>query len=132
MAIQQMTRATVKMLRDEVEQELAELATGHGVAVTVGSARFTGTSVTFQVEIAVKGDNGLARTREAEEFKLYAETFGLKPEWLGQSFKDVRGVYKIKGLNTRAPKYPVLAENIATGTMYKFPTDTVRRHFGAA
>lgn len=43
----------------------------------------------------------------------------------GQTFVYNRETYKIIDLYPRAPKYPIVAENVRTGMQYRFPADIV-------
>ena len=55
------------------------------------------------------------------------QSYDLKPEWLDQSFTGSDGErHRITGLNTRAPKRPIMTESRGSG--YKWPADAVARY----
>jgi hypothetical protein len=78
------------------------------------------------VEAAVIADGGTAETRERTAFKLQADFFTLKPEWLDKTFSFGGDDYTIIGLNTKAYKAPVLATQASNGKTYKFKADHVK------
>lgn len=50
-------------------------------------------------------------------FTNYAEQFGLKPEWLGKTFKDDKGQkFTVVGLNINSKRFPVVTKE---GTSFK-------------
>lgn len=60
------------------------------------------------------------------EFETKAFMCGLKGKVsYGQTFEYNRDTYKIIDLNTRAPKFPIVAENIKNGKQYRFPADVL-------
>lgn len=118
-------RQSLVVLRAEIEAALAALAVKHKLQIEVGGASFLpGKSVTFKLECAKIGDNGIALTKEAETFKLYATTYGLKPEDLGREFVMNRQKMKIVGCLPRS-RCSILCET-AEGKQYKVGHDTVK------
>lgn len=69
-----------------------------------------------------------AMTKERQDFESYAGSYGLDPDDFGAEFTTFRGdTYRIIGLNTRARKYPIVAEKVGNGGgRYKFPAEQVK------
>jgi hypothetical protein len=123
-------RDSLKVLREDLENALKQVAEKHGIQATVGSASFTANNIVWKIELAVKDESGNAIDRHAEAFKVLATSYGLKPEDLGREFV-VSGVkYQLKGINTRSRKFPVVADCITDGKSYAFPVVAVKSAFG--
>ena len=117
-------RSNLKDLREDMVAALQAVALKHGVQFTPKGCSFSTTAATFRIEAAVINDGGVAETKERQDFSRYASIYGLKPEWLDQSFRHGSDTYTIIGLATRKSKAPVLARNQAFRT-YGFPTNVV-------
>lgn len=118
-------RATVKDLREQIQQVIDSNLKVEGLSIHVGNATFTPNNVVFKVECSTTKD-GVVMDKDADNFKRCAFLFGLKEEWFGQTFKYGEKTFKIVGLRAkRGTKYPVIAENEA-GKRFKFPADFVK------
>lgn len=71
-------------------------------------------------EAAIKAAEARKAAKAERDFKRWAETYGLKPEWFGQTFTSRGTDYRIVGINTRAPKFPVQVERVHDGRSFKF------------
>jgi len=113
------------MLRKELEVLLQNLAKKHGIQAKTSSGRYSPTTFTLKVDFTVK-ENGKAITIEARAFtKLcHNHNYGLKPEDLYSKFELNGEIFTIMGLNTRAPKMPILADR-DDGEHFKFSASTV-------
>ena len=69
MTIEKMDRAAASALRAEIEEAAQAIARRHGLEALVKKCSFDGaTTVHFGIEMATIGENGVARTHEAEDF----------------------------------------------------------------
>ena len=120
-----MDRAKVKMLRKAMEEALAPLEESFKVKLLMDNCNFTESYCNFKVGFADVAEDGEVQSKEVKEFKMFAATYGLEPTDLYRTF-TVRGTeYKITGLSTRKPKYPLLADRVRDGAKFKFPVDQV-------
>jgi hypothetical protein len=118
-------RKNLQALRTDIDAALKAVGDKHGISLKLGRGTFSAETATFKLELGTVSDTGVVVTKEAQDFKTYALMFGLKPEHLGQSFKDFDGhSYKVVGLKVRSPKFPVLVER-ADGARFKFPEKRV-------
>jgi len=115
------TRERVRKLRDKIDGKLKGL---DGLHVIVGSARYSETSVTFKVELAVVDESGEVQDRTAQAFRRYASCYGLDPDLLGKKVRIRNKAFTVTGLNTRAKKYPVQAKD-ERGQAYKLALEDV-------
>lgn len=123
-------RAFLRTFTSEAEAALTEIADKFGVKISYKSGSFArdGSNATIKFEIvAPDAKTGGFVSREAQDFKRFATQYGFKPEDLGSTFKVRREEFRITGLKTRRPKFPISAERVKDGKKFKFPADAVRR-----
>jgi hypothetical protein len=123
----QITRSNLKILQGEIEETLTALGEKLGVKFTPGNAKFSPTSATFKLEVAIINPDGTAETKVRTDFKRYATVCGMKPEWLDQQITSQGKPYKILGLMPNSHKYPVLVECLRSGRNFKLMADSVIR-----
>ena len=120
MKITAIDRKALQYLRGVIDSALDELSNeqGWGIKLQLGNGSYSGSNGHFKLNISAIDESGTVVTEEAEDFKRYAELYGLKPEWLGESFtySSVRQggtpeTYKIIGLKARARKRQILTED---------------------
>lgn len=121
-----LTPAILKVLRHELTDAMQDVASKHGIAVNIGTARYTSTSATFKLEVRTCGtdsDGGLSV--DAADFKRFCAMFGMTPDMLGKQFRSWDGkLYTIVTVKPNNRKYPVIATN-ANGKRFKFPVAQV-------
>ena len=126
--MENLSRAGLKVLREEINAALEDVAKKHNISIEAGSASFSPNNGSFKLEIATLGKGGVAVTPEVEALKHYKGILGLKFGF-GDTFTSRGDSYKVTGLKPRSSKYPVIAENVVTGQSYKFPVETVNSKF---
>lgn len=125
----QLNRIGTEVLSDSILEAAQTIARENGLTVRLGRGTFdrSGGFATVKLEFAAISDDGTPTTPEADAFRRFAVMFDLQPEWLGETFSLWDGkTYRIVGLNTRAPKMPVICER--EGKRYKFPALSVASH----
>lgn len=120
-----LTRNEVKNLRTELQHHLDAISEQVGYKLTLGNASF-GATVNFKLEAAPINENGEATSGKAEAFKLYAPMFGLKPEHLNAEFTSRGDKFKVVGFAPKSRKFPVLAERLCDGKVFKFPVESIK------
>ena len=133
MKITAIDRKALQYLRGVIDSALDELSNeqGWGIKLQLGNGSYSGSNGHFKLNISAIDESGTVVTEEAEDFKRYAELYGLKPEWLGESFtySSVRQgstleTYKIIGLKARARKRQILTED-GNGKRVVWPANNV-------
>ena len=133
MKIKAIDRKALQYLRGVIDSALDELSNeqGWGIKLQLGNGSYSGSNGHFKLNISAIDESGTVVTEEAEDFKRYAELYGLKPEWLGESFtysSVKRGsspeTYKIVGLKARARKRQILTED-GNGKRVVWPANNV-------
>lgn len=120
----QITKELLREMRDDIDRALEEIGRQYGVVFKAGNARFTSSVATFKLEAATIDAEGSVVTKEADDFKMMAVMYGLKPEDLGREFWIGSRKYKLVGLKRSARAYPILAER--DGQRFKLPAEAVR------
>lgn len=125
-------RQALQLLRTRINAALAGLGTELDVTFDAANCSFDplGNTCTYKLNVAVKRADGTVVTKEAEDFKRFAALEGLQPSDLGRRFASNGGQFEVCGYAPRSYKRPILAKDVRTGRIFKFTSDTVRRHFG--
>jgi hypothetical protein len=123
----QMTPSTLKQLEAELEQHFPEIEKTYGVKLSFGRGTYTPNNAKISLEIASIGEAGEVLSQEAEDFKLFAPSLGLKRDDLNRRFSTSHGTYTLRGYRRRASKNVILAEKVKTGKMFVLPLETVQR-----
>ena len=119
MAIKQFDRKNLKALRQDMNDVLKAVELRYGIKINVGNASFSDNEVTFKTKCNTIGEGGKAQTKEANQWKLYAELNGVGQFSVGDRITIQGQVFSIEGWNTRAKKSPVMIKDITTGKSYK-------------
>ena len=125
MAIKQFDRKNLKALRQDMNAALKAIEAQYGIQINVGNASFSDNEVTFKTKCNTLGEGGKAQTKEANQWKLYAELNGVGQFSVGDRITIQGQVFSIEGWNTRAKKSPVMIKEVATGKSYKCPKNVL-------
>lgn len=129
----EITRKTAQKIREVCVEYLSEFAEEMNMQIMPASARFSPTSVTVTLEFArIDEETGQPQDKKAVAFSTSAFLYGLDPDWLGKCFISNGKEFRIVGLNTRAPKYPVNCVRTSDGKTYKFKEETVEKRMTEA
>lgn len=96
-------RRTTEALGDDLVAELQEFAASRGITVKMAGGSFGGASATLKLEFGIEGVDRLA-----DDFRKYAETFGLQPTDLGRKFTIGSRQFTITGLDIKRRARPVV------------------------
>jgi hypothetical protein len=123
--IKEFDKNNLTTLRNDFDTAMRQLAAKHGVRIRLKTLRYDTLKANGTVEFIAVGDANTATDPQAAqlaiykaEFAKYAASFGLKPEQHGSIIKSGRDTYKLVGLKPKAPKRPILAQNVADGRIY--------------
>jgi hypothetical protein len=127
-------RVTVRKITEECGEALEAIAAKYGLKLDRKHCSFRGDEmpIAYRLLTVTTDTNGNALDASGKEFQKYAAMFGLTPTDLGREFKNGGQTFRITGLKSRSPKFPVLAENVRTGKTFKFPVEAVQRALKAA
>lgn len=121
------TKNNLTQLRHEIEARLKDLEAPF--EIKVGGIKYGENDATVKLTALHRADSGEVFNPDEAAFKSLAKLYDFEPEDFGKKF-TVRGTtYKITGLASRRPKYPISALG-PQGGRYKFPADVVLRALG--
>jgi hypothetical protein len=130
--IKEFDKNNLTTLRNDFDAAMRQLAAKHGVRIRLKTLRYDTLKANGTVEFIAVGDANTATDPQAAqlaiykaEFAKYAASFGLKPEQHGSIIKSGRDTYKLVGLKPKAPKRPILAQNVADGRIYILTEDSI-------
>lgn len=120
-----LTKEMLQKIRPDFEDAMKQLEEKYGVRISLGKLTYDSNSAGGKLTILDIGDGGDVFSKERDDFIKHAIIYGLKSEWIDGKFKHNGKSFEISGLKTRNSKLPVLAKNVKTGKVYKFPTDLI-------
>jgi len=121
-----MDRKALRAFNADALKALEGIAAEHGMSLRPGTHRFTNANATLKFELSDITTTGEVLTPEAQAFKLHASRYGLSPDDLYGTFISRGTQFRITGLKTRRPKFPISAQNVATGRLHKFTENALR------
>ena len=128
MAIKSFDRAACREVSDKVLEAIKPVAAQLGLAVKKAPGNFSPENFIMKLEFSVIGEEGVAITRERQDYENQCFRFGLKKEWLDKVFSTSDGRnFQITGLRPRGRRYPVIAKDVVTNKSFKFNPRTVIR-----
>ena len=122
-----MEKSKIESIIKEIEEAAKKIGESHGLEIrTAGGYHYTTNNFRFQIEAAVVNDEGVAETREVEDFKHLAFRFGFQPDDLHKELIIQGRTFRIVGLKPRNFKYPIICEELGTLKQYKLGADQVK------
>lgn len=113
------TRESLRQLRTEIEAALVGIGMQHDLTIEVGNANYSDGYASFKLKISEIRD-GVACSKEVNDFRSVATAISLKPTDLGVLFEFEGMTFKLTGFNSRSRLYPMLVEN-DLGVKYSLP-----------
>lgn len=108
---------TFKAKRPALERDLKEVFARHGMSMGIMNGRIGTTESEIKIKVSDAGVNPAV-----ERWNRTAEVYGLKKEWLGQTFRYGHERYRIEGLLDRARSDKIVSVTcLANGKPYVFP-----------
>ena len=127
MQVTNFDKPTIKAIRLAMDSALAQVEKDYGIKISTGNARFSGNEVTFKVIANTVTSNGVANTKEADNWELYKNTIGLGWLNVGDQIMLQGKYFTLKGYNTRARKSPINIEDMQ-GRGYKCSVEMVKMY----
>ena len=127
MQVTNFDKPTIKAIRLAMDSALAQVEKDYGIKISTGNARFSGNEVTFKVKANTVTSDGVANTKEADNWELYKNTIGLGWLNVGDQIMLQGKYFTLKGYNTRARKSPIQIEDMQ-GRGYKCSVEMVKMY----
>ena len=101
-------KPSCRLLGEEAQNLLVELAAKHGLTASYGGGQFDETSFTMRMKFSLSSDNPNAEAAERELFNRYCHFFGLKPEHYGTFVPTVKyGPVQLIGFNLGRSRFKI-------------------------
>ena len=103
------------------------IAKAHGLTIVDGGLLEMNLWVgfAFGVKVGIPLPDGTVFDPEKAKFELPARNYGLSPDDFGQEFSTGRETFRIVGIETRRPKYPINVERQPDRQGFKFTAENV-------
>lgn len=121
-----MDRKALRSFNADAIKALEGIAAEHGMSIRPGRHSFNEANATLKFDLSDITSSGEVLTPEAQAFKLNAALYGLSPDDLYGTFTFRGEQFRLTGLKTRRPKFPISAEKVSTGRPHKFTEDSLR------
>ncbi len=128
--IKKFDKPALRRFKDDFEKSVSAFAKKSGVVIKLGAARFNDSSVTYKLEviIASDGDMSAEEAMGRKSLDLEGVFFGLTGKDYGRTWKSWDGdTYRLTGIKSSRPKYPVSGVNMRTGKGFKFGDDIIKK-----
>lgn len=123
--INQLGKQEIILLRAEIQAALDNIKSRHGMTeLTLVGISYNVSSFTAKITGKVKND--ISEDFEKTEAKFFAYTHGLPEDFIGYNFIMEGKFFTITHLETKNPKYPVIAKCKTTGRTYKFTVQRIK------
>lgn len=102
-----LTETLCQQLKQEVTEALEPLAEKYGICLDsvkeFCAKDAESVAVNLRFSLPERPDS-VASRKEENDFRCYAEGFGMRASWLGKEFQRGNFTYKVAGLQINAPK----------------------------
>ena len=124
---QNLTPELCQVVHGEMLAACRRIAKKHGLAVDDRGISDMGMHLGFEatLRVSIPLSDGRALDPQRMHFELFAATYGLSPADYGREFSSGRDRFRIIGIETGRPKYPISAERIADRRRFKFTAEQV-------
>lgn len=128
--IKVINRKTLKTIRADFDKSMESLSKKTGLAFKMGSISFNDASFTAKLEVVIMSDGNMS-AQEAmgrNSLDLEGAFLGLNADDYGRTFVNWDGnTYRLTGVKSSRPKYPISAVNLNTGKSFKFGENIVEK-----
>jgi hypothetical protein len=130
MKINKLDRQTLATLRQEIDLALKSVCDRHGIALKLGSCRFTATAATMKLEIATIGTSGEVLDTEAVTLRANLRALGLTEAHLTQTISLDGKRFVLKGYKVSRRAKPFTLTCLDNGKIYVAREGQVRSALG--
>ena len=119
------TNQTYNILEAKLKPHLEAIAKEMGISISIRGGSFRPDEGSLKLQLRSLSENGKVIDTSADEFKIFAASYGLSPDDLGKTFTSRGHFYTITGMSRRRYKMPINATR-EDGKAFKFPADYVK------
>lgn len=120
------SRAGYRQLTEEMLAALAPLEAKFGVKFSTAGGTLGSAEMVVKLK-AESADTSAVDSAARQAFARECRFYGLEPEDYGAEFTSGGIRYRLTGIKSSRPKYPLSAESLRDGRSFKFTTSVVRQ-----
>jgi len=127
-----LTEEICNQLMQEVTELITPLAVKHGICLDFVNEKLSkkADSIAINVRFSIhERPESVATLKEEQDFRCYAEGFGMQASWLGKEFQRCNFTFKVAGLMVDAPKNNVVLQR-SDGSRHCESGKLVARYLG--
>ena len=109
----QFDKPTIKQLRHDINDALAEVAAEYGVVIRAGNCTFSDSNAKFKLSVNSISDDGVVLTQERTDL------MAAFPNMVDKCIRINDEVYMVYGYKRSATKYPFMIKHLITGRRHK-------------
>lgn len=128
-ALTTIDRNAAKLISAACEEALQEVAERFGLTVSLRGGSFDPSAGTYKPKVEFAMADSAEKSFARDCRYIYADgdfDKPLVPSDFGAEFVSQGRTFKVVGVNLRAPKFPILAEDVANGQTYTFGNGVVK------
>ncbi len=128
--IKKFDKPVLRRFREDFDKSISAFSKKNGVVMKLGPASYNDASVTFKLEIVIATDGNMSAEEAIgrKSLDLAGVFFGLKADDYGRTWTSWDGdKYKLVGVKSSRPKYPISGVNVRTGRAFKFGKDVIEK-----
>jgi|GEM_PF-3201738 len=122
----QITRDNLRVLRIEMNRALKSVGDKYNVEINAGNVSFTDKNASFKLQVALINEDGIAETKEVQDFKAYSFSHGLPEDLLNKEINVCGKTVKIIGYKPRSTKFPFLVDE--GNRVMKYPESAFKKY----
>jgi len=126
------TKDLLRALQIDIDAALTAVAKKHKVALKLGRATFTDTNATFKLLVAggeAKASDDAASVLDAENYRKYAKSVGMKLSWLNKKFIFDGKTYVLLGYKPERSRFNVVIQQVNSNKKVLLTTYSVCKAF---
>ncbi len=108
----------VRSLSEEMQEAMKVVAKKHNVTINFLSSRYSDADATFRFKTVLNAPKKGVLTAEQRNYDLHAALNPIPPRNTVVK-SSANQLFELLGWNSRARKYPIVAKDVATNTLYK-------------
>jgi len=128
--MQTLTKAGMKEIREAVEVALKEVGADLGVGLSLGNGSFRDHEGHFRLNVVTGGDGDTDESPQQAAWDRICKGYGFEPADYGKTFVSQGHTFRITGLQTSRPTYPISADRLPDGKRFKFTVPQVLTAMG--
>lgn len=118
--------AKITEIQNQLKEAIKKIEQENNVTINFGSISYNSAYYTSNMKVITNEKS----ERVSGVFESICKKLGFSQNIIGMQFENKGSIYKIVDIKTRNRKYPVIAESMSNGKMYKYSVTHVKSLIG--